>query len=381
MHGRPLLPVLPALLVLNCIVATLIALRLRWWTRLAGFAVYTYLLYLAFRCTAGDVWRDYVLGCHLMDQYFVAIQLLWLTDPMTELRHERDAVHPSTLPFARRFYWSLCVLNNRRGVGWNCQVAIVPPRPSGSRRQFVRERLLKIFRLYIPLDFIQLYVLSIRPETSPQRWIYGLGRLSTMMICMEAQTSIISIVAVVTRFSEPQDWPAVFGKLSDAYTVRRFWGRTYHQNVRRYTASWGKRACRLLGLQPGSWASAHMQLFVGFSLSCLMHCAGDLMVRPSIFGASSAYFAAQAAVIALEDVVVAAARRRIVVPVGVARFAGYAWVVLWLGVSTPWLFNWTVKAGVVDSRRLPFSILEALICGKNTGFASRSVTCRNLHAR
>ncbi|PCH44176.1 hypothetical protein WOLCODRAFT_26531 [Wolfiporia cocos MD-104 SS10] len=387
MSDRPLLPMLPALLVPNVIVASLIALRLQWLTRLAGFIMYTCLLGMAYRCTTGNIWYNYVLGCQLMDQYLVAGKLLWVTDPLLELRHERDVTHPSKLPFVRRVYWSLCLLSNRRGVGWNCQVANVPPRPSESCWQFVRKRLLNICRLYIILDFLQLYVLSIRPETLAQRWFYGLGRLSTMMMMMNAQASIVSVVAVATGLSKPQDWPAVFGKLSDAYTVRRFWGRTYHQNVRRYTASWGKRVCRLLGLQPGSWASSHTQLAVGFALSALMHCSGDLMVGPSIFGASFAYFAAQAAVIALEDVVIAATRKKGIAWSGrVVKSVGYVWVVLWLGISTPWLFNWTVKAGIDGYRRLPFSPLEVLTCSMNTStgpawFASRSIACRATNAR
>ena len=35
---------------------------------------------------------------------------------------------------------------------------------------------------------------------------------------------LLSLVALLLRMSRPEDWPDMFGRWSDAYTLRRFWG-------------------------------------------------------------------------------------------------------------------------------------------------------------
>ncbi|PCH37581.1 hypothetical protein WOLCODRAFT_140944 [Wolfiporia cocos MD-104 SS10] len=365
---RPTLPVLPTLLVLNATTSSLIALRLRWPIRLAAFVSYTCILGLAYQCTTRNMHRDYVMGCSLANQFLHAFHLLWLTDPLMELHHERDHVHPSQLSFIRRIYWALCTLYSYRGVGWNYQVANVPERIKTPKWRFALQKLSSALRCYVFIDAIQLYILHTNPQDRLQHCLYGLARFSTMYAFLALYYALFATVSVTIGLSEPQDWPAVFGKWSDAYTIRRFWGRTYHQMIRRYTTSTGKWACRLLGLKPGTWASSYTQLYVGFAVSGLMHCGGDLMVRPSIYGASLTYFIAQAVAISVEDAIIDVAKRtRLRCPELLTRCLGYAWVFLWLGISTPWLFNWTIQAGVSDKQRLPFSLIEMGFWGLVTG--------------
>ncbi|KZT73482.1 hypothetical protein DAEQUDRAFT_721539 [Daedalea quercina L-15889] len=63
----------------------------------------------------------------------------------------------------------------------------------------------------------------------------------------------------------------------------------------------GKASCRALGLRPGTWLSRYTQLYVGFVVSGLLHCSRGLMVNPSLFGSSFAFFFSQAVAITFED--------------------------------------------------------------------------------
>ena len=104
-----------------------------------------------------------------------------------------------------------------------------------------------------------------------------------------------------------------------------------------------------------------MQLYVGFAVSGLLHCAGDLMVDPSgkLFGASFPFFFFQAVAITFEDTVIDSVQRSgIKVPLGLARAVGYVWAISWLCVSGPWLFNWRLYAGVTESEPLPISLID-----------------------
>ena len=114
-------------------------------------------------------------------------------------------------------------------------------------------------------------------------------------------------------------------------------------------------------MRPGTWQSRYTQLYVGFAVSGLLHCGGDLMVDPSLklFGASFPFFFSQAVAITLEDVVIALAQRSgIKVPQVLARALGYAWAVAWLCISAPWLINWMLRAGISDTHRIPVSLLD-----------------------
>ncbi|KAF9809459.1 hypothetical protein IEO21_07385 [Rhodonia placenta] len=350
--NRPRLPVLPVLLLQNAFLSALIAIRPKVPIKLAAFAIYTYSLGLVLTSTTGDLQQNYSLGCSFASQFFTAFHLLWLTDPLNDLRHERDYIAPPALPFLRRIYWASCVITGPRGVGWNYQVANVPPRPSEPRWTFVRHQLLAQGYIQRCINIVARFVPS-----------YG---MIAMHYCL------LSAVSVAMAWSLPRDWPTMYGEWADAYTLRRFWGHTYHQLLRRYTASMGKACCRLLGLRQGSWASSYTQLYVGFAVSGLMHCGGDFMVSPKLFGASFPFFIAQAAAISLEDAVVGLAKRtgmQAQCPDGLAHALGYVWVFVWLNMSVPWYLNWSTRAGVIDTSRMPFSLVTMLVPTITTGVA------------
>ena len=85
------------------------------------------------------------------------------------------------------------------------------------------------------------------------------------------------------------------------------------------------------------------------------------MVNPSLFGASFPFYFYQAVAITFEDAVIAVVRRSVVkVPQPLAHLIGYAWAVLWLCISAPWLITWMLRMGVIDSDRMTVSVIDRL---------------------
>ena len=115
----------------------------------------------------------------------------------------------------------------------------------------------------------------------------------------------------------------------------------------------------MLGLKSGSWASSYTQLYVGFAISGLIHCGGDFMVNHDLFGSSFPFFIYQAVAITAEDAVIGATRMmELRIPQRLAHFVGYVWVILWMNLSLPYYIDWSLRAGIVDVNRVPFSMLN-----------------------
>ncbi|KZT69927.1 hypothetical protein DAEQUDRAFT_231740 [Daedalea quercina L-15889] len=371
-HDHARFPVLPLLLTYNLALASLLISSPPFLWRLGGTIVCLALCLAPYLdAGVGDNQRNYSTGCTLMIQAFTGIYLLWMSDPVHDFRHEREYTAPDELPFLRRLYWGLSIMNNPRGVGWTCQVANVPPAPSEPRWGFVRRRLKRAFYWYMLLDLIQCYERqnpvfsggradwkSVSSQGYLLRPVNIFMRVAGVAAGLAMQHALFAVVTVAIGFSLPRDWPDIYGRWSDAYTVRRFWGRSYHQMLRRLTASAGKAVCRILALRPGSSASSYTQLYVGFAVSGLIHCGGDLMVDPIFFGSSFLFFMSQAVAITVEDAVIGAARMmQLRIPQRLAHIVGYAWVLFWMNLSCPWYIDWSLKAGIIDADRVPFSLI------------------------
>ena len=51
-----------------------------------------------------------------------------------------------------------------------------------------------------------------------------IARFSSLVGMIAMQYSLLAALSVAPGFSLPRDWPEVYGRWSDSYTVRRFWG-------------------------------------------------------------------------------------------------------------------------------------------------------------
>ncbi|KAI6047546.1 hypothetical protein EDC04DRAFT_633642 [Pisolithus marmoratus] len=162
----------------------------------------------------------YTLGCNLGALILDAIRFLLLTRPLEEYRHETDKVPTYQLPYIQRFFWLVSI--SQRGIGWsfgaNHSIPSVQPHHL-TRKAFVTSRLRRVFVYYLIFEAIQLYI-GCNPVFSSEAPLLSQGYF------------LVAVIAVGTTLHEPRSWPAPFGKWKDAYTIRRFWGRTWHQFTR-----------------------------------------------------------------------------------------------------------------------------------------------------
>ncbi|KAJ7144997.1 membrane bound O-acyl transferase family-domain-containing protein, partial [Mycena crocata] len=142
--------------------------------------------------------------------------------------------------------------------------------------------------------------------------------------------AVISIISVTALYSGPQDWMAPFEYWGDAYTLRRLWGRTWHQFLRRNFSTHGNNVANILGLGKGTNPSAYVQLYTAFFLSIILHVVCDHKVHQSFTpGGSLVFFAIQPFAITLEDFILFMARNMGIKPAAWWRIVGYAWVSAW----------------------------------------------------
>ena len=114
------------------------------------------------------------------------------------------------------------------------QVANVPARPRETRWPFVRAKLLSASRWALLLAASQAYqraspVFS-RPGTGLLSQGYAMlpvhivARFSGTVGNIALLYCLLAAGAVALGLSSPADWPDIYGRWSDSYTVRRFWG-------------------------------------------------------------------------------------------------------------------------------------------------------------
>ena len=131
------------------------------------------------------------------------------------------------------------------------------------------------------------------------------------------------------------------GFWSDAYTIRRFWGRAWHQQLRRMVSAAGDLvAQRWLRLTRGTNASAYTKLFIAFLISGIIHQVGDYALQHRDFwaGGSLHFFVSQAGVIMIEDGIIAIGKKAGIQDGRYIRYLGYMWTVSWFALSLPvWL--------------------------------------------
>jgi hypothetical protein len=114
---------------------------------------------------------------------------------------------------------------------------------TNGHRQFVRNELSKAFVWYLLCDLCW-YAVSISSykfvpapnifSDSPPRQVFMSLITGAMNYCTQnLQFSLVSGLTVAIDMYTPQDWPPLMGRLRDVSTVRNFWGKFWHQQLRR----------------------------------------------------------------------------------------------------------------------------------------------------
>ena len=164
---------------------------------------------------------------------------------------EINASNPDNLPsnfsLAKKFWWMLDTQYNTRMIGRvQEQRNHLPPQPPPSRWTFFWRTCLKLIfnaflaelttsvlagssafdsRAHDPSDGPETYLAAVSLlRRVPYILAFGISTASWFNILHDS----LALVCVVLGRSSPTLWPALWGRWSDAYTIRRFWGYVFH---------------------------------------------------------------------------------------------------------------------------------------------------------
>lgn len=161
---------------------------------------------------------------------------------------ERDKTRPqlSVQDRLRFGYWAAV---STRNVGTSFQVSGVPnfsstdPDFVPSRSVFLRQKAQLLLCCYLVLDTLTfmsqpdqnpiLYSPARLSWTEPRNWslenlivrsttVFGFG--VSVYCIIQAYIGSVAFISVALGFSNVKSWPPGFGSISEAYSLRRFWG-------------------------------------------------------------------------------------------------------------------------------------------------------------
>ncbi|KZT51242.1 hypothetical protein CALCODRAFT_443331 [Calocera cornea HHB12733] len=314
-----------------------------------------------------------------VSQLLLACDFLVLHDSQRDCRRIDEGKYHD-LPWWKRILWAIDLAANMRGIGWNWEALKVhPSHPSDSmgRFRFVLRQAVRWAYAYLISD---LALTLFRKRAACQAggsflqdgpvWqaLYVAAYYSDICFGMILVHSFVAGVCVLLGISRPSQWPNFYGGMQQAYSMRRFWGRAWHQLWRRFLTSNAQFISRsVLGLKKGTPLLRYSELYLTFFLSGAVHWVGSYALLRQYAGANRTvlFFLLQAAVITLEDLLVAFGKRLGIKDGWPVRLLGYVWVVAWLVLLTPIWTEPLVKAGFLElSHQNEFSFVQGIWEGK-----------------
>ncbi|KAI6111862.1 hypothetical protein EDD16DRAFT_1606446, partial [Pisolithus croceorrhizus] len=302
---------------------------------------------------------------------------LLLVRPLEEYRHEADKVPAYQLPFIQRYFWLFKMTNSPRGIGWSfkAESSLIPVDPRHrTRASFIASRLQWLFSHYLLLEAATLYTrcnpvfLSEASVTSQGYVLQCLNvaaipcQLYALLTCVHCT---LAVLAVGANLDEPQAWPQPFGHWKNAYTVRKFWGKTWHQMSRHdltlfgphrpKRSPWDAAPSVSKPKEREPWGVTYRRLCYAFMCSAFMHVCGDVLLQfriwddfsststsgttavPNIIGYSAPYFILQPVGVLVEDAIIELGKRMGLKESTWARMVGYVWV--WVFTSYSLVFS------------------------------------------
>ena len=108
-------------------------------------------------------------------------------------------------------------------------------------------------------------------ETTIRSWLVFNFIWSSWAI-FTASHDLLAFVFVALGIDEPEDWPSLYGSISEAYSIRSFWGRFWHPLVQRSYCTYGSLLSqKILRLHAGSFADRTCVSFSVFLISGIVH--------------------------------------------------------------------------------------------------------------
>ncbi|ORY62093.1 membrane bound O-acyl transferase family-domain-containing protein [Pseudomassariella vexata] len=321
-----------------------------------------------------------------------ALDLLFLSHASPkDLRHaHRDGTD-------RLLSWSavgqirkaLVLLWNWRRIGTKWEVKTIPWSPinakaAPSRGEFLRGRLLTFLVAYLLMDLItfmpppdaQLITVQkqalfsrlseLSPEELISRVMLTCATGFSAFVQITLLHSAVSFAAVAIGLGKPAEYPPMFGSFLESYTLRRFWGITWQQTLRRSTTQAGHFTSQLLQLQFGTTLYSLVLLVTAFQVSAVIHIFTDvgLGVLASERGAYW-FFTIQPFGIIFETAAKAIYHRHLPLKLNpvAESVLGYTWVLAFLTWSAPtWAYPIMRQVGKGDrDPMVPLSVIQWIL--------------------
>ncbi|KAF8993316.1 membrane bound O-acyl transferase family-domain-containing protein [Cyathus striatus] len=277
-----------------------------------------------------------------------AFNFLFLESNVQETLKPNNQLKPaSQLSFLQRLKWATKLMFNLRGAKWNCAVPGLRYPTTSSRWIFIFSQVLWAGFYYLLGDIIGTFtrrmpVFQYPPTESLSAhgltWqaVYVTLFWTSMCVLMNRVHVTASAILVAVGESDPEDWPALFGVWSNTKSMRTFWGRSWHQTMRRSIQPHSKFLInKILRLEPKSFLSTYIGLISCFFLSGVYHALADWLVlhNPSTVLIHLNFFFALSGIIILEDFIIFLGKN-----IGINRVptvVSYLWVLWWMTVVSP----------------------------------------------
>ncbi|KAJ5591859.1 uncharacterized protein N7459_002228 [Penicillium hispanicum] len=304
-----------------------------------------------------------------------------------------------------RVFYAIQVLSERRAVNTPRQVKNVPPHPDYyhrdgaglSRRRFVARQAAVFAWQYLVLDICQALAHreaqqpGYNPHFTPVAWTLTPGEWAGRIIgnlvswalvqrvLIDAHYRFFSCIYVGLGLDDAENWPPAFARMADAYTLRKFWGKAWHQILRQPFVSISNFLARdVLCLPRPSLLERYTNIGIVFLLSGLVHVGLDVVEGiPLEYSGSMRFFLAAPLGIMIEDGVQALWKRMFgckqqtkqegdVLPAW-KRVVGYVWAIGWLLVTSTWYLHPISQLPKEDLVLVPMSVVERVGLGSVGG--------------
>ncbi|KAL5051325.1 hypothetical protein BDW71DRAFT_51780 [Aspergillus fruticulosus] len=269
----------------------------------------------------------------------------------------------------QRARWAYAMVWNGRRVGTKWQVVPThpfdPDRPDyiPSRTTFLAHRLLAIILggtvLYFfgwpPYQFaFPSYITEERKEVLldefnfalsalPSRFWLSMSFILSLSTIQRVNYNLLSVIAVTLRLSDPEDWPPMKGPFLGTWSVRRFWGHTWHQMIRPIVSSNADFITySILHLPRRTVFTRYSRFFFSFLISGVLHLTHDeAMGVPRHKGGAMRFYTLQPVAFAIEDLAQWISKRYGIFTedLELRKLIGYTWVCVWSTLVWPiWIF-------------------------------------------
>ncbi|KAF5328614.1 hypothetical protein D9619_011579 [Psilocybe cf. subviscida] len=322
----------------------------RWGFFLLITAISTYIL-LFYRMNLEEITVTEVgWSARFIQLILFASSNLLLSNAQEDLRlvGQKEAI--TNKPFLQRLWWGVVVWGNPRGVNFTHERGNPPKPQHKTRTSFILWQLRSTLFLALIYD-VNGMVQRASPyhaKTIPD--VQGLQRLWRLTgFChgvavwsmLKMEVKILSIIFVGLGISSPADWPDFGGWILEGWTLRRMWGRVWHQMLRRPCVMHADFLAQKLNLTPKTWSTSVFKLFIGFLITGFLHYISDVYCSSSFTMplGTFVFFLAQPVGIIIEETVMSlvadtALAQRISPRTG--KVIGGLWVAMWVNLTIPY---------------------------------------------